>query len=143
MTRGPRGGVRRHLRVWGPAWAAMAVIFAASGVSSVPSAVRAIDDGLWHGAGYGVLAALLLRALAAARWDGVTGRTAVLAAALATLYGATDELHQWFVPGRSAQWSDLVADAAGAAAACGALWLWRALSVRGRPHSPPEPEGTR
>ena len=118
----------------------MALIFAASGVSSVPSAARGIDDGLLHGAGYGVLAALLLRALAAARWDGVTVRTAFLAAALATLYGVTDELHQWFVPGRSAEWSDLVADAAGAAAVCGALWLWRAFSVRGRPRS--EAEGT-
>ena len=142
MARAPRGGVRSHLWVWGPAWAAMALIFAASGVSSVPSAARAVDDGLLHGAGYGVLAALLLRALAAARWDGVTVRTALLAAALATLYGATDELHQWFVPGRSAEWSDLAADAAGAAAGCGALWLWRTLSVRGRPHSQSEPEGT-
>lgn len=140
MARAPRGGVRSHLWVWGPAWAAMALIFAASGVSSVPSAARAIDDALLHGAGYGVLAALLLRGLAAARWDGVTVRTALLAAALATLYGATDELHQWFVPGRSAEWSDLVADAAGAAAVCGALWLWRARAVRGRPHS--QPEGT-
>lgn len=139
MARRARGGVRSHLRVWGPVWAAMALIFAASGVSSVPAAARAVDDALLHGAGYGLLAALLLRALAAARWSGVTGRTALLAAVLATLYGATDELHQWFVPGRSAEWPDLVADATGAAAVCGVLWLWRALS-RGRPRS--QPEGT-
>ncbi len=118
----------------------MALIFAASAVSSVPTAARAIDDGLWHGAGYGALAALLLRALAAARWEAVTARTALLAAALATAYGATDELHQWFVPGRTAQWSDLAADATGAAAVCGALWLWRARAVRGRADA--EPEGT-
>ena len=119
--------------VWGPVWAAMALIFAASGMSSLPSAARALDDGLWHGLGYGFLAALLLRAVAAARWEGVTGRTALLAAALATLYGATDELHQWFVPGRTAQWSDLVADAAGAAVVCGAAWMWRARAVRREP----------
>ena len=130
MTRGRRGGVRSHLRVWGPVWAAMALIFAASGTSSLPSAVRALDDGLWHGLGYGVLAALLLRALASARWEAVTGRTALLAAVLATLYGATDELHQWFVPGRTAQWSDLVADAAGAVVVCGAAWMWRARAAR-------------
>ena len=126
-------------KVWGPVWAAMALIFAASGMSSLPSAARALDDGLWHGLGYGFLAALLLRAVAAARWEGVTGRTALLAAALATLYGATDELHQWFVPGRTAQWSDLVADAAGAAVVCGAAWMWRARTVR---RTGPEAEGT-
>ena len=130
MTRGRRGGVRSHLRVWGPVWAAMALIFAASGMSSLPSAARALDDGLWHGLGYGFLAALLLRALAAARWEAVTGRTALFAAVLATLYGATDELHQWFVPGRTAQWSDLVADAAGAAVVCGAAWMWRVRAAR-------------
>ena len=108
----------------------MALIFAASGMSSLPSATRALDDGLWHGLGYGFLAALLLRALAAASWEAVTGRTALLAGALATLYGATDELHQWFVPGRTAQWSDLVADATGAAVVCGAAWLWRARTAR-------------
>lgn len=129
--------MRSHLRVWGPVWAAMALIFAASALSRVPSAARAIDDGIWHGLGYGVLAALLLRAFAAARWEAVTGRTALLATAVATLYGVTDELHQWFVPGRTAEWSDLVADAAGAAVVCGALWAWR--SVCGRA---PRPEGT-
>ncbi len=126
MAPRPRGGVRSLIAVWGPVWAAMALIFAASGLSSLPSAARALDDGVWHGLGYGFLAALLLRALAAARWEAVTGRTALLAAALATLYGATDELHQWFVPGRAAQWSDLVADATGAAMVCGAAWMWRA-----------------
>ena len=117
----------------------MAVIFAASAMSYLPSAARAFDDGLWHGVGYGLLAALLLRALAAARWEAVTGRTALLAAALATSYGVTDELHQWFVPGRTAEWSDLAADAAGAAVVCGALWLWRLRVVRRR--ADPEPEG--
>ena len=139
MFRGPRGGLRSHLRVWGPVWAAMAVIFAASAMSYLPSAARALDDGLWHGVGYGLLAALLLRALAAARWEAVTGRTALLAAALATSYGVTDELHQWFVPGRTAEWSDLAADATGAAVVCGALWLWRLRVVRRR--ADPEPEG--
>lgn len=132
MARG-RGGVRSHLRVWGPVWAAMALIFAASGMSSLPSAARALDDGFWHALGYGFLAALLLRALSAARWEAVTGRTALLAAVLATLYGATDELHQWLVPGRTAQWSDLVADAAGAAVVCGAAWIWRARTARQEP----------
>ena len=80
----------------------------------------------------------MLRAFAAARWEAVTGRTALLATAVATLYGVTDELHQWFVPGRTAEWSDLVADATGAAVVCGALWAWGSR-VRARA---PRPEGT-
>ena len=118
----------------------MALIFALSAVSSVPPAARAVDDRLWHGLGYGLLAALVLRALAAARWQAVTGRTVLLAIAVATLYGVTDELHQWFVPGRTAQWSDLVADATGAAVACGALWAWQSRAVRER--ADPESERT-
>ena len=140
MAPGPRGGVRRLIGVWGPVWAAMVLIFAASGMSSLPSPARALDDGLSHGLGYGCLAALLLRALASARWEAVTGRTAVLTVVLATLYGATDELHQWFVPGRTAQWSDLLADAAGAAVVCGAAWMWRARALRRGADS--EAEGT-
>jgi VanZ family protein len=38
----------------------------------------------------------------------------VLAIAVASLYGATDEVHQAFVPFRSSTWSDWVADTAGA-----------------------------
>lgn len=134
---GFRDGRPSLLRTWGPAWAVMAAIFAASSLSQPPAAAAAVDDGVWHGLGYGLLAALLLRGLAAARLEAVTGRAALLAAALATSYGVTDELHQWFVPGRTAEWSDLAADAAGAAAASGA-GLWGARVARGRR----EPERT-
>jgi len=48
---------------------------------------------------------------------------AVLAAVLA--FAALDELHQLFMPGRSAAMLDFVADAAAAAAVCGALLIRR------------------
>ena len=70
------------------------------------------------------LAALLLRGLAGARWRGVKVRAAALAVLLATLYGVTDEAHQWFVPGRTAEVTDLVADALGAAVAAGVICGW-------------------
>ncbi len=70
------------------------------------------QDKLIHAAEYAVLAALLvvgLRLLGARPW------IAVLAAViLASAYGASDEFHQSFVPGRDADVRDWVADTLGA-----------------------------
>ena len=46
----------------------------------------------------------------------------------------TDELHQMFVPGRSAQLTDLLADAIGVVAGAGLCWAW-GLMARQR-HEP-------
>jgi VanZ family protein len=48
----------------------------------------------------------------------------VLAALVAAAYGATDEWHQHFVPGRTMEMADLAADTSGAAAAAVAAWAW-------------------
>ncbi len=63
-------------------------------------------DKLAHATAFGVLGAFLYLA---------SGR-AGLAFALSVLYGVSDELHQMFVPGRSVDVFDLLADALGAAA---------------------------
>jgi VanZ family protein len=83
-------------------------------------------DGLLHAVAYAVLAALVYGMLAPARLG--TLRAAVLAAALSGAYGATDEWHQSFVPGRSADPLDLAADLVGAAAGAvlAAALSWRA-----------------
>jgi len=74
--------------------------------------VFASADKLVHLAMYGVLGALLARA-AAAPPNRAWPATRLLAIALA--FGAADELHQQFVPGRSAELLDWGADATGAA----------------------------
>ncbi len=61
-------------------------------------------DKLAHFATYAVLATLLVR----------SGLSQALAFLLAVVYGAGDEWHQSFVPGRDASGFDLLADAAGA-----------------------------
>ena len=72
-----------------------------------------LQDKLLHGLAYTVLGALLVPGF---RGAGCSGRSAVLlAVALASVYGATDEFHQSFVPGRNADVLDWVADTLGAA----------------------------
>jgi len=72
-----------------------------------------LQDKLLHGLAYTVLGALLVPGF---RGAGCSARSAVLlAVALASVYGATDEFHQSFVPGRNADVLDWVADTLGAA----------------------------
>ncbi|HTN53893.1 MAG TPA: VanZ family protein [Anaeromyxobacter sp.] len=62
-------------------------------------------------AGLGALLFVALRGRGPRAW-----RLALLAAVLASLYGASDEWHQSFVPGRDADPLDWAADSAGALA---------------------------
>jgi len=72
-----------------------------------------LQDKLLHGLAYTALGALLVPGF---RGAGCSARSAVLlAVALASVYGATDEFHQSFVPGRNADVLDWVADTLGAA----------------------------
>ncbi len=71
---------------------------------------------------YGLLAAALLLALDRGwRWPRRDGWLAVL---MALAYGAVDEWHQSWVPGRAASWADLAADLAGAVIAVLVLRGW-------------------
>jgi VanZ family protein len=59
-----------------------------------------------------------------------TARVCWAAFLLAVLYGASDEWHQSYVPGRTADWDDWIADAVGAGAALGVTWKLRTRSAR-------------
>lgn len=108
------------LKLWGPALLQMAVIFFASSLPNVKRLPADVSDHTAHFAGYAVLGLLVLRGCAGARWAGVTARTTLLAWLICSVYGATDEIHQMFTPGRTPAVDDWVADALGAAAAVGA-----------------------
>ena len=87
-----------------------------------PAELRAIHQGvrkLAHFTEYLILSVLLYRALRAGRrWN---LRAAGLAFTLAGIYAMSDELHQWFVPGRTAAASDCLIDMSGAVAGQGIL----------------------
>jgi VanZ family protein len=100
----------------------MAIIFTASSIPNLQQLPGNISDKTGHGIGYAMLGALLLRALAGGRRAGVTWRTVLLTVACATAYGVSDEFHQRFVPGRSSDVYDVLADAEGATAASLGAW---------------------
>jgi VanZ family protein len=112
------------LWLWLPVALDAALIFYLSSIPRLPSPPGPFSDKHFHFASYAVLATLLVRALASARLRNITGRVAIGAIILATLYGVTDEIHQMFVPGRTSALDDLAADALGAAAAAGLLLAW-------------------
>lgn len=94
----------------------MAAIFALSSLSQPPSPPE-VNDKTLHFAAYGGLGLVTLRAMAGGQGAGVTLGAAAAAWAVATAYGVSDEVHQRFVPGRTSDPADVLADALGAAAA--------------------------
>ena len=63
-----------------------------------------------------IFSLLLLRAIRGDR-QGLTLRWALIVIGIAAAYAISDELHQWFVPGRGPSVSDVLLDTSGAAAA--------------------------
>ena len=108
--------MKRLLWIWGPAVAQMAVIFGFSSVSQ-PTIPFGVSDHSGHLAGYAILGALGLRGFASARWAGVRTAAAWRSLLLSSAYGASDEFHQRFVPGRTPALDDWIADTLGAAGA--------------------------
>ncbi len=132
---------RRAWAIW--PWvlvaAYLAVIFALSSMSNpLPDLTERVWDKALHLTEYGGLGALFALAL---RASGARGWRAILLAAVATsLYGATDELHQAFVPNRSCDIHDWLADPLGAALGASAMAL--ALRLR-RPRASIRPADRR
>lgn len=99
----------RLLRAWGPALVWAALIFAVSHRPTVALPDVTNADKVSHAAAYAVLGLTLAHAL---HRSGVP-RWALWTVALGWLYGASDEFHQSFVPGRSPDAADWLADAVG------------------------------
>ncbi len=145
-----RRWIRHAAWTWGPVLGAMLVMFIASAqpkygppVNADPlhiyfSGMLPVFPGFWefaikksaHIIAFGVLAVLILRALAAwmplLRSSLTLRRASILAVCLTLAYAMLDELHQSFVPGRHASGLDIGLDFLGAAIFTLAAWRWYA-----------------
>jgi VanZ family protein len=108
----------------------MAVLFFLSSLSSLPAPPAGLTDKHEHFVAYGILSALTVRALAREEWRRVSLGVVLGAILIASAYGVSDEFHQRFVPGRTYEVLDMVADALGSAAAAGLLWAWAIIQVQ-------------
>ncbi len=100
---------------------ATSIVFASGNVpAQVPGSFVGLDK-LAHFGVFGLLATLLLRTGILWRRSGWRGWLAV---GIVSVFGATDEWHQSFTPGRSVEYADWIADTAGAALAVALYLRW-------------------
>lgn len=109
---------------WAIVAAYMAALFIASSGPGAPLPPGRNWDKVLHAGAYAVLAALAAWALTRGRLRSATRKALMTASLIAIAYGASDEWHQAFVPGRESDVMDLLADALGALAAAGAIGAW-------------------
>jgi hypothetical protein len=89
----------------------MGLIFWLSSKSVLPVAMDfPYEDKLIHFCAYAIMGFLAAHAMA----EGSHKRRFWIAFVIASLYGVTDEFHQYFVPGRECDFGDWLADACGA-----------------------------
>jgi VanZ family protein len=116
-------------RFWLPVIAYMAMLFWLSSRSTLPTPPDGVSYYHLHFAAYAGLAALTARARARGfrdvSWEAVLG-----AVIISILYGVSDEYHQLFVPGRTFDVLDMVADALGAVSGAGVAGAWSIIRRR-------------
>jgi len=110
----PRESFLKHAGLWAPPLVYMGLIFYfSSEPNPVPELTTRVWDKILHAIEYGGLAVLFCRAMVG---EGVGWLLSVILALAATsVYGASDEWHQAFVPLRSSDVHDWIADTLGGA----------------------------
>jgi len=103
------------LKFWLPVYLYAGLIFIYSAQSSVAFAPEILyGDKLLHFVEYAILGYLIARAAKNSSSLKMRAHFRIFAVSLASLYGLSDEFHQYFVPGREVEILDVLADAAGA-----------------------------
>lgn len=108
---------RRVALAWLPAVLTMALIWAVSSIElpELPIARFPLRDKGIHAVEYAGLALFVAHASLRTWPDRARARIAAVAILITGAWGVLDEIHQAFVPGRSADAADLLADTIGAA----------------------------
>ena len=125
--------VRRAL-LWGPVVAYMALIFYLSAQSS-PPVPDEIPDWVLHSVEYFGFAVVVFRAVSGGLPAVVTRASVAASMAIVTTYAISDEVHQLFVPYRTADLRDVMSDIVGASIALVACWAWHIIATP-RTHVP-------
>ncbi len=112
-------------RAWRAGWTVLALAYMGGlfALSSIPDDTQDVLgrrmmllEPRWHNLlhipAYAGLTFLLVRAMSA--WSSTTRRHLVIAVIVASVYGALDEVHQYYVPGRFFSLIDMTLNAAGA-----------------------------
>ena len=107
----------------------MAMLFGFSSLSTLPSPPGGFSFYDVHVAAYAGLGALTTRATAKGLRN-VTWQAVLVAIVISTLYGVSDEYHQRFVPGRSFDVLDMLADLIGSVAGASAVGAWSIIRRR-------------
>lgn len=118
-----------RFRLWLPVIAYMAMLFGFSSLSTLPSPPRGFSFYDVHIAAYAGLGALTTRAMAKG-FRNVSWRAVLVGIVIATLYGVSDEYHQRFVPGRSFDVLDMLADLIGSVVGASAVGAWSIIRRR-------------
>ena len=120
------------LRYWGPVCVYAVLIYSMSAQShpedNLPAFVFDLSDKVVHAIEYAVLGMLCYRALRGYSVVSWRQHAIPLAILLASVYGASDELHQSFIPFRDSSWLDWLADTIGAT--LGVLALHRVVQMK-------------
>ena len=116
------------MSLWLPVLGYMAFIFVLSSIANPPIVLEGSDKAL-HMLLYGGLGLLFARALAGG-WRRVTPRIVIATIGFVALYGASDELHQYFNPPRNVEILDVVADTIGGGLASIGLYAWGIIQAR-------------
>ena len=119
----------KNLKYWVPPLLYMALIFWVSSLEQPPLPMPEFEwltiDKLYHFIEYAILGGLLAIAFVKAKPAVMPSKLIwLVAAVLSILYGASDEWHQTFVPGRFATLADWVADVLGSIAGVLAVYLY-------------------
>ncbi len=115
-----------------PAVVYIAALFCVSQMSDPPAPDFGVrwSDKINHVGAFGLMTLLVFRA---ARWmyPSIPLRSQILrAVAFVATYGVVDEFHQAFVPHRSCDITDWIADVCGALAAAAVIALWLRRTLR-------------